>query len=38
MKNINKNLTPGGLYIFDIFNLGYLTDKDNITKLTISYD
>jgi ubiquinone/menaquinone biosynthesis C-methylase UbiE len=35
MKNINKNLNPGGLYIFDIFNLGYLTDKDNITKLTI---
>jgi 2-polyprenyl-3-methyl-5-hydroxy-6-metoxy-1,4-benzoquinol methylase len=35
--NIRKNLHPRGLYIFDIFNLNYLLDKDNITKLTIDW-
>ena len=35
MQNINANLKPGGLYVFDIFNLNYLLKSDNITKLTI---
>lgn len=33
-QNINHNLNPGGLYIFDIFNLDYLKHENNITKLT----
>lgn len=37
MQNINTNLKPGGLYIFDIFNLDYLLYEDNITKLTIDW-
>ena len=32
LNNIYSNLKPGGLYIFDIFNLDYL--KTNIAKLT----
>ena len=35
LQNIQANLKPGGLYIFDIFNLDYLLHEDNITKLTI---
>jgi ubiquinone/menaquinone biosynthesis C-methylase UbiE len=34
IQNINRNLNPGGLYIFDIFNLDYLKARNNITKLT----
>ncbi|MCA9508328.1 MAG: class I SAM-dependent methyltransferase [Myxococcales bacterium] len=37
IKNIGKNLKEGGLYIFDIFNLDYLLEDDNITKLTIDW-
>ncbi len=37
MTNIHKNLTGGGLYLFDIFNLSYLLADDNITKLTIDW-
>ncbi len=37
MKNINANLKPGGLYVFDIFNLDYLMDGDNITKFTVDW-
>lgn len=37
MKNIHSQLNKDGLYIFDIFNLSYLLDKDNITKLTIDW-
>jgi len=37
IQNIGKNLKPGGLYIFDIFNLDYLTHERNITKLTIDW-
>lgn len=37
MRNINSNLKPGGLYIFDIFNLDYLSHGDNIVKLTIDW-
>lgn len=33
-QNINNNLEPGGLYIFDIFNLDYLKHRNNITKLS----
>jgi len=33
LDNIYRNLKPGGLYIFDIFNLEYL--KTNIARLTI---
>lgn len=37
MRNINSNLKPGGLYIFDINNLDYLLKDNNITKLTIDW-
>lgn len=37
LQNIHANLNPGGLYIFDIFNLDYLLHEDNITKLTIDW-
>lgn len=37
MRNIHANLNPGGLYLFDIFNLDYLRAGDNITKLTIDW-
>ena len=37
MRNIHENLQDGGLYIFDIFNLSYLLEEDNITKLTIDW-
>ncbi|MCH9644489.1 MAG: class I SAM-dependent methyltransferase [Gammaproteobacteria bacterium] len=35
LKNIYANLKPGGIYIFDIFNLNYLLKDNNITRLTI---
>lgn len=35
MVNIHKNLKVGGIYIFDIFNLSYLLEGNNIAKLTI---
>lgn len=34
IQNINRNLNPGGLYVFDIFNLDCLKAGNNITKLT----
>jgi len=37
IHNIYLNLNKGGIYIFDIFNLNYLLDGDNITKLTIDW-
>lgn len=37
LQNIYRNLKPGGLYVFDIFNLNYLLNNDNITKLTIDW-
>lgn len=37
IQNIYLNLKPGGIYIFDIFNLTYLLKDDNITKLTIDW-
>ena len=35
MRNVHENLNNGGLYVFDIFNLSYLTKDNNITNLTI---
>ncbi len=35
IQNIGSNLKNGGLYIFDIFNLSYLLEDNNITSLTI---
>lgn len=35
LGNIHENLKMGGVYIFDIFNLNYLLDGNNISKLTI---
>lgn len=37
MRNVHRNLIDGGLYIFDIFNLSYLLEGNNITKLTIDW-
>lgn len=37
MRNINSNLKPGGIYIFDINNLDYLLEGNNITMLTIDW-
>lgn len=37
MENIHANLKKGGLYIFDINNLSYLKNEDQITKLTIDW-
>lgn len=37
LQNVHQNLKDNGLYIFDIFNLSYLLNQNNITKLTIDY-
>ena len=37
MRNVHSNLKDGGLYVFDINNLGYLLKDNNITKLTIDW-
>jgi SAM-dependent methyltransferase len=37
MQNVYYNLKTGGIYIFDIFNLEYFLEDDNITKLTIDW-
>lgn len=37
IQNIHRNLKPGGLYLFDIFNLSHLLDGNNITNLTIDW-
>ena len=37
VRNIHANLGEGGLYIFDIFNLSFLLEKDNITTFTIDW-
>lgn len=34
IANAKANLQPGGLFIFDIFNLDFLQHGDNITKFT----
>jgi 2-polyprenyl-3-methyl-5-hydroxy-6-metoxy-1,4-benzoquinol methylase len=35
MRNIHRNLNDGGIYIFDIINLNYVLDKDNIMKMSM---
>lgn len=35
LRNVHKNLRSGGIYVFDIFNLNYMLDGNNITNLTI---
>lgn len=35
MRNIHRNLNDGGIYIFDILNLNYVLDKDNIMKMSL---
>ena len=37
MHNIHQNLRPGGVYVFDNFNLDYLLYEDNITKFTVDW-
>ncbi|MGE3318778.1 MAG: class I SAM-dependent methyltransferase [Candidatus Berkiella sp.] len=37
IRNIYANLNPGGLYIFDIYNLSYLLHGNNVTTLTIDW-
>ena len=37
IRNIRNNLKIGGLYVFDIFNLNYLSEHDHIKKLTIDW-
>ncbi|MBF0313373.1 MAG: class I SAM-dependent methyltransferase [Oligoflexia bacterium] len=37
MRNIKSNLSEGGIYVFDIFNLEYLLNDGAITKLTIDW-
>lgn len=37
MRNIHANLKDGGIYIFDINNLSYLLQGNNITSLTIDW-
>jgi 2-polyprenyl-3-methyl-5-hydroxy-6-metoxy-1,4-benzoquinol methylase len=37
IRNIKNNLKKGGIYIFDIFNLSYLQEGNNITNLTIDW-
>lgn len=34
MRNIHRNLNNGGIYIFDIINLSYVNDGDNIIKMS----
>lgn len=35
MRNIHCNLNEGGIYIFDIINLNYVLDRDNIMKMSL---
>ena len=37
IRNIHNNLNEGGIYIFDIFNLDYYRQNENIIKLTIDW-
>jgi 2-polyprenyl-3-methyl-5-hydroxy-6-metoxy-1,4-benzoquinol methylase len=37
LQNIYSNLKPRGLFVFDIFDLEYLSAADNIAKLTIDW-
>ncbi|OGT41716.1 MAG: hypothetical protein A3F42_06865 [Gammaproteobacteria bacterium RIFCSPHIGHO2_12_FULL_37_34] len=35
MRNIHRNLNDGGIFIFDIINLNYVLDKNNIMKMSM---
>lgn len=35
MRNIHKNLNCDGIYIFDIINLKYVLEKNNIVKMSL---
>jgi ubiquinone/menaquinone biosynthesis C-methylase UbiE len=35
MRNIHANLNDGGIYVFDIFNLKYVNNDDNLSKLSL---
>lgn len=35
IRNIHRNLNSGGIYVFDIINLNYVLDKDNIMKMSL---
>lgn len=35
MRNIHRNLNDDGIYVFDIFNLNYVLDNNNISKLSL---
>jgi len=35
MRNISRNLNDGGIYIFDILNLNYVLDNNNIIKMSL---
>jgi SAM-dependent methyltransferase len=37
MRNIRGNLSEGGVYVFDIYNLEWLRAGNHITKLTIDW-
>jgi len=37
IRNIHTNLNDAGIYVFDIFNLSYLMNDDNISKLSIDW-
>jgi ubiquinone/menaquinone biosynthesis C-methylase UbiE len=34
MRNIHRNLNNGGIYIFDIINLNYVNDSNNIIRMS----
>ena len=36
-RNVNSNLKPGGIYIFDINNVDFLLQDNNITTLTTDW-
>lgn len=35
MRNIHKHLNKDGIYVFDIINLNYVLDKNNIVKMSL---
>lgn len=37
IQNVKLNLKANGIYVFDIFNLDYLTYQNNISRLTIDW-
>jgi len=37
MRNIHRNLSDGGIYVFDIINLNFLAQAENIIKLSYEH-